>query len=451
MIVFRKRLLYWLVKEYIRKWGKTIIISFGVGLLVFFLLLSYLRYFVPKLPVGKNESIGVVGSYGAESLPRFILEDISEGLTSIGQDGKPSPSIARKWKIENDGKKYTFFLRNDVFFSDGTKVTSDTISYRFADVKISRPNAQTVVFELKDSYSPFLISISRPVFKKGFIGTGTYTVKDVKVNGNFVQSIMLSLRENPYKTRTYQFYPSPQALKIAYALGEISKAYGLHDISYKNTTFTTFPNTAVKRSVNYDYLVAAFYNTQDPDLSDKRLRSALTYALPDSFLGGLRTYSPISPRSWAYAESFTVGQDVEQAKILLSASQIGTKSAEIKLEIKTLPKYKQTAEAIASSWKNINIKTNIVIVETVPAKYQVFLGNFLLPKDPDQYSLWHKAQANNITHYDNQRIDKLLEDGRKITDVEERKKIYADFQKYLLADSPASFLYFPYEYEITRK
>jgi ABC-type transport system substrate-binding protein len=45
----------------------------------------------------------------------------------------------------------------------------------------------------------------------------------------------------------------------------------------------------------------------------------------------------------------------------------------------------------------------------------------------------------------------LLEDGRRTSDVGERRIIYADFQKFLIEDVPASFLFFPYEYDISRK
>ena len=64
--------------------------------------------------------------------------------------------------------------------------------------------------------------------------------------------------------------------------------------------------------------------------------------------------------------------------------------------------------------------------------------------------LWHSDGPDNITHYKNLRIDKLLEDGRKTVDVAKRKAIYNDFQKYLLEDAPAVFLYYPDEYTITR-
>ncbi|HLD01460.1 MAG TPA: hypothetical protein VJC10_01160, partial [Patescibacteria group bacterium] len=89
-------------------------------------------------------------------------------------------------------------------------------------------------------------------------------------------------------------------------------------------------------------------------------------------------------------------------------------------------------------------------VDTLPPQYQVYLSDFSVPKDPDQYVLWHSTHVNNITFIDNQRIDKLLEDGRKTTDTNKRQEIYFDFQKYLLDESPASFLYFPYEFSVKR-
>ncbi len=450
MIVFRKRLIYWLLKEYIKKWRKIIFLSFFIGLLVFFAFLTIIRYFLPRIPVGKNETIGVVGAYRADSLPDFILEELSSGLTEVDSHGEPKPALASKWKIENK-KKYTFYLTRNATFADGSKVTADAIQYNFSNVVVTRPDQYTIIFELKDIYSPFLVTVSRPIFKKGYVGIGPYALRDIKQNGSFIQSLTLSVVKNSYKTKIYQFYPSVEALKIAYMLGEITQAIGLPDETYKTESFADFPNTTVEKIINYHQLITLFYNTQDGILSDKRVRSALSYALPDTFSSGKRSPMPFSPLLWGYAETYTYSQDIDRAKILLSTADIGTKSAALVIEIKTLPAYTQTAKEVVKAWEKIGIHTKVTIVDTLPSNFQVFLGNFFVPKDPDQYTLWHTNQANNITRYENKRIDKLLEDGRTTLDMYERKKIYDDFQKYLTVDAPASFLYFPYEYEITRK
>ena len=119
--------------------------------------------------------------------------------------------------------------------------------------------------------------------------------------------------------------------------------------------------------------------------------------------------------------------------------------------MKTMSKYRPEAEELANSWKQLGVQVKIENVEGLPSDFQMYLGDFRLPKDPDQYPLWHSGQRNNITQFKSLRIDKLLEDGRKTTDENERIKIYYDFQKYLIDESPAVFLYFPYEYVYTRR
>ena len=80
----------------------------------------------------------------------------------------------------------------------------------------------------------------------------------------------------------------------------------------------------------------------------------------------------------------------------------------------------------------------------IPQNFQVLLITHSIPIDPDQYFLWHSTQTRtNLTGYSFARVDKDLEDGRKIINEAERKEKYLDFQKELLEDAPATFLYFP--------
>lgn len=452
MIVVRRRLLFWLLKAYIKRWRKTIFLFFVFGIMLFFGLIIAMPHIIQKIPVGQKQVIGVVGAYTVDSLPPNIISDISKGLTSVSPEGVIKPEAASSWKIESGGKKYTFKLKPSVRFSDGSRLNADNIHYNFSDAKMSKPDKDTVVFTLKDTYAPFLVTVSRPIFKPGFVGIGNYTLQNIKLNGNFVESLTLVSRTNRFVSKNYQFYPSFDAVKTAYVLGEVSQIHGLPDTTYKTTDFTKFPNTRVDKIVDYSQLVTLFFNTQDPVFSDEKLRGALSYALPDEFAQGQRNYFPYAPSSWAYPEALAEKrQDLDHAQLLLSQSQAASEGAQLSLTLKTFPKFKKTAETIANTWKKLDIKTTIEVVNTIPANYQVFLGDFIVPKDPDQYALWHSGQDTNITQYADLRIDKLLEDGRKTIDQEKRKKIYNDFQKYLAVDTPAAFLYFPYEYEVIRK
>ncbi len=435
-----------------RRWGKRILVFFILGLIVFFILLESASILVPKIPVGKKESIGLVGAYRLESLPPSIFSEISRGLTYIAEDGTPLPDLAQSWEVKQDGKVYIFHLKRDIYFNDGSLFKSDQVNYNFSDVSVSRPDKYTIVYTLKESFSPFLTKVSRPLLKNNFAGIGDYKIKDLKLNGNFVESLTLSSVKNQYNIRVYHFYSTQEALKLAFSMGEVSDAVGLTDTTFKDTSFNNFPNTQVARIVNYNKLVTLFFNTQDGTLSNEKVRSGLAYALPESFPQGKRTYSPYPTSLWVYAETQQEKhEDIPHAKLLLNGAANGNSEKSLHLTIKTLPQYAKIAKEITKAWEQLQVKTTIEEVDKVPTQFQVFLGEFSVPRDPDQYSLWHKDQENNITSYANLRIDRLLEEGRREINPEARKKIYADFQKYLLADSPAAFLYFPYEYEIVRK
>lgn len=451
MIVLRRRLLFWIVKEYIKRWRKIILVSFLLGILFFFILYFFSGFLISKVPIGHKETIGIVGDYTPDTIPQEILKDVSVGLTTFRPDYALSPGLASSYSIKNNNKTYEFHLKRNIRFSDGTLLTSDTISYQFSDVAVNRPNHETITFSLKEAYAPFLVKVAYPVFKKGFVGVGAYRINDIEINNTFVKKITLVSNKNRYDIKLYKFYPTEEALKLAFVLGEVSKITGVVSIKFQNTQFTSFPKLRIEKKTNYQKLVSLFYNYRDPTLSDKRLRQALAYAVPESFERGERSYYSYPKNAWYFETTVNESrQDVAHAKLLISASSVASSGASLKLEIKTLPQYKKDAEIIAKSWEDLNVKIIIKVVNTVPESFQIFLGDFSLSQDPDQYSLWHSNLNNNITQYNNLRIDSLLENGRRTIDLEARRKIYADFQKYLLDDPPASFLYFPYEYEITR-
>ncbi len=451
-MIIRRRLVYWLVKEYIKKWGKRFALYFLLGCLLFFFLRLTGAFLLTKFVLGQKNTIGVSGAYTLSTLPPFIIKDISYGLTVIDSDGTPKPGACSSWEIHENGKVYVFYLKQGLFFSDGTPVTSKDIDYNFTDAKIERPSPYALVFRLKDVYAPFLVSVSRPIFKKGFIGIGQYKIKDIKINGNFIESLSLASIKDAKATKTYQFYATADAVKTAYMLGEVKQAVGVSDMQYKGQQLVKFPNTSVDTTVDYTKLVSVFFNTGDPVVSDKKIREALTYALPDLFKDGDRAFGPFPKTSWAYDSGLgEKTEDLSHASLLLKASAEATDSGKISLSLTTLEKYSAVAQRLKKEWSNIGIDTKITYTNSLPGNFQLFLGDFNLPQDPDQYSLWHSTQDNNITHYNNKRIDKLLEDGRKTTDMEERKKLYLDFQKYLVDDAPALFLYFPYQYTLNRQ
>ena len=450
----RKRLILWLARAYLKKWGKVIIASILIGIVLFSLIYFNRKAIATSVSIANVERIGIAGDYPEydfpNNLPDEIADKTSRGLTKVLPNGEVAPDIAKKWEVKDDGKTYIFYLDDELSYSDGTQLTSESINYNFADVKIERPANSVIIFKLKDKYSPFLVTVAQnKVFNKDLIGVSPYQIKKVENQDGFIRSIELYSKEDNKKIK-YHFYPTQNALKDAYVLGDVSKVLDLGDLNYsEGVSFDNFKNTKVNKEINNDKITTVFINNSDSTLSDKKLRKALAYATPDTFSQGQRVRMPYNKSSWVYDEEQDYKKDIEHAKELLDDSS-ASDSANLKLKLKTLSQYQDVAQLLKKSWKEIGVETEIEVIDEIPRDYQMFLGDFPVFKDPDQYTLWHSKQPGNITNYMNLRIDKLLEDGRQTIAQKERKEIYDDFQKYLTDDMPAIFLYFPYTYSLTR-
>lgn len=451
----RRRLIFWLFRAYLKKWGRSILASFILGVFAVAVLYLGRNVILSRIPLNKTENIGIAGIYSKQDLPNNLPETIQEktsrGLTKIDPKGNVQPDLAKSWDIKDNGKTYVFYLKPGIYFSDGTAVDSKSINYNFSDVVIERPAESVIVFKLKEKYSPFLVTLANhKVFKKNYIGVSDYEISSVKINGGFIDYIELYSKKEK-KVIKYDFYDTQSSLKSAYVLGEVNEAVGITDPSYGDlSNLLKFNNTTSLREVNYNEIVTVFFNNIDPLISDKKVRKALAYSLPNTFSEGSRAYTPYNRNYWFNNPDVIYKQDFSNAKSMLEGSD-SSKSANLTIDLKTLPQYRKEAGEIASDWKKIGINTKIEIVDSVPSVYQAFLGELPLIKDPDQYTLWHSAGASNITNYKNLRIDKLLEDGRQTYDKNQRKQIYDDFQKYLIDDMPAAFLYYPYSYTLIRK
>lgn len=60
----------------------------------------------------------------------FIMQSMCvSGLAMLDADGQPQPDLAEKWDVSEDGKTYTFHLRDGIKWSNGDPVTADDFVY----------------------------------------------------------------------------------------------------------------------------------------------------------------------------------------------------------------------------------------------------------------------------------------------------------------------------------
>ena len=451
-MLVRKRYYFWLLKAYIKRWKRTIFTSLVVGIVLFFASFTTFNFYIKPIFQKQLTKIGYAGVYKIENIPDNILKDVSFGLTQIEENGQIASAAASSWEIKQDGKVYLFHLKKGLYFHDGKELTAYSIPLNFEDVKRGVVDKYTVSYTLKKPYSPFLVSVSRPILLPNLSGLGKYRIKKIELNAGFVKSFVLQNKDNSQIRKNIYFYPSQDSLKTAFALGEIDQATGLTSLTLApNYDFKAWKNVKIEKKTQVGEMVALFYNTTHSSLSNKKFRQALNYALPEKVPFGLRAFSPFHPNNIYFSTPPNYGiADMEIAKQLLSGVDLDSKEI---IEISTTQEYEDVAKQVAQSWSRLGVKVEIKLVDGIPTAFEVFLHEIKLPQDPDQYTLWHSDQINNdnITHFKNLRIDKLLEDGRVTTETDKRMQIYADFQKYMLDEVPASFFYFPYSYTLVRK
>lgn len=432
--------------------------------------------------------IGRVGLYGWIDLPLDIQEKMSAGLTSINTQGEPVPTLAQRWSVEESGRVFRFLLREGLQWQDGKEFVSDDVQYNFADVQIVRTENE-VVFRLNDAYAPFPVVVAQPLFRQvqekqlGFIkrtkiiGLGEYQVTKLKYTGPYVQELII---ENNQERLVYRFFSSESEAVTAFRRGRID-------------TIEQLPSTEllledekqlfqIEESINPRQYVAVYFNTAQPNLT-KEMRRALNFATqkPGPNDEKLRALSPIAPTSWAYnatneIEPFTF--NLENA--LESYEEVNPQQA-TSLNLKTAVSLLEEGQKIGEDWKKLGeeavqrcqqgtfgqpdkkdeananaecerwrINVEVQVGRDLTEFDAVLIGREV-PADPDQYIWWHSNQGQNLSQYQNPRVDKLLEDARKETDQQKRKVLYLEFQRYLVEDVPAMFLYYVSDYTVQRR
>jgi len=431
-----------LVGAYIKRFKLIILIAIFIGIGLF-LLLTVIK---PAFLFSTSQRIGYVGRYTFEDLPLSIQYLISNGLTKVDETGEITPSLASGWETGDNGKTWTFKLRDDVVWQDGKKIDSDSINYSFSDVSVEKTDDSTIVFKLNSAYTPFPYVVSKPVFKKGLLGSGEWKVTKASLVGSFVQKLVLKDKKGNQKI--YKFYPTEEKAKVAFKLGQIDLLEGIINVE----PFDTWKTTEIQKQIDYQSIIAVFFNVEDNFLSDKNLRQALAYAIDKNDISSIRAISPIPPKSWAYNPQVKLYSfSSERAKELLDELDKEIRD-KITITLSSTPVLLPIAEKVVSYWKDVGINASVQISPSIPSEYQAVIVIFQVPLDPDQYFMWHSTQlSTNISKYRNLRIDKLLEDGRQQLNQEERKKTYWDFQRFLVEDSPAVFLSHPDFYSIKRK
>ena len=290
---------------------------------------------------------------GDDTVSTRVAYDLFEGLVSFDKQNRPMPGLAEKWDISPDGKTYTFHLRKDLKFSDGSPITAKDFVYtyqRLGDPKtastynflidtiingqaiidgkmpantlgVSAPDDLTFVAKLTHADPAFLTKCNMPnlsvvpqeVIKKygdqwtnagNIVTSGAYKVKEHVVKGY----ILIEKNSNYYDAKDVaiqyvKFYPYSDipASMAAYKSGGLDLTFQTVPVDQYKQIKKDYPTElhTIKQEALYYYDL----NMQLPEIKNNpKLRQALSMAVDRAVVasevlgaGEAPIYSDITP------------------------------------------------------------------------------------------------------------------------------------------------------------
>jgi peptide/nickel transport system substrate-binding protein len=449
------------------------------------------------IPMIAGESAAsAIASHIFNSLLRYDRNLEPEGeLAKSWQISKDQKTITFKLKPNlkwADGAQLT---SADVLFT-WRLVTDDKTRTPYASdyklvTKTETPDAQTFRVSYAQPYAPALDSwaglqilpkhllehedINNTPFARKPVGSHYYQLESWS-NGE-----RISLVSNPNATQgqpkidrlVSRFIPDP-ASQFLELMADNIDVMNLNPIQYARIVPARPEMTkkiALYKELGNGYTYLGF-NLKRAPFNDVRVRQAINYAIDkqeliDGVLLGLGepVAAPYKPGTrWVNPQLKPYAYDPAKAKQLLKEAGFEDHDGDGILDRNGKPlafeiltnqnkQREMSAVLIQRRLKDIGIDAKIRVLEWAsflgryikPGDFDVVVLGWSLSLDPDQYSIWHSSQNKpgqfNFINYNNPQVDKLLEQGRLELDQDKRMKIYHEFSRILLEDSPIVYLY----------
>ena len=310
----------------------------------------------------------------------WITRNYIDSLISRNQDGSYAPWLAQSWSITDDGTRYTFNLRTDVHFTDGTPFDANAVKANF-DYIVMQASTATASASLLQSLdhtevvAPYVVRlvmkqadftmlaslsdvrlgfISPKALAKnsnlcdggpGLVGTGPFVFSSYQRGGAAVLTRNPDYRWAPANAQhqgaawlervTYRFLPAATARMAAITAGQADIAEGMQatDLAASDRTHGFQSLTGPSASTSFALYVNYTVSPADDFHVRRALRDGfdLDAIVSSVYLGAVRrAWSNIGPDNPDYNAELkdTWGNDVKEANRLLDESGWRTRDSE---------------------------------------------------------------------------------------------------------------------------
>lgn len=317
-----------------------------------------------RIPVQGLESWNPLIAKTTDSVNFLSL--IYEGLIGYDSDLKKIPKLASDWQVSEDGRLWTFNIRKDAKWHDGTSITAEDVIFTYNILKegvlnsvyqyniFDNDNILEIGLKNNDKYSLFvrlaepsskLLDIfTFPVISKDYyesveniikiqkdltkapLGTGPYKVAEEYFSED-QESIILVRNEDWWGRRPYidkiigKIYTNKEEARKAFIQGELDLVDTM--IVYVNNKSVEEDTKLYRFMTNYYEFLGL--NSESELIKDPKIRKALAYAIDRReiiskvYLNNAQTVDvPIPSNHWLYDNAYRLyDYDIDRAKRLL--------------------------------------------------------------------------------------------------------------------------------------
>ncbi len=454
------------------------------------------------ITIGHHDVSTLSPDNDGETVIWAVVRQIHDSLYIVNDQYELEPVLAESYEPSADGRTYTFRLRQGVTFHNGDPFTSADVKYTYDWIKdpanastraglldllesVETPDDYTVIFNLADADVTFMVQaavlmiypstyhaeVGEDAYSGAPVGTGAFKLGE---SSEWVpaQRTVLEANEEYFRGRPnfdqFQIDIVPEANGRWAALDTGAADNSIWSLNAEDNTlleesgnFTVF--LTLNNAVNHFVL-----NNERPVLSDVNVRKALLHAtdrqalVDDVFLGqAVLATSNLSPNVETYynPDVTLYEHDPEAAMALLDEAgwvlgddgvreKDGERLAFTLAVIQGDTARRPEAELAQQWYLDIGVEMELqevtdAVAGMIEGTYDAALFNWVYgggDGEPDARDTLGSDGANNFSHFSNDEVDELLNQGVLELDEAARVDIYARIQEIVAENVP--FLYF---------
>jgi peptide/nickel transport system substrate-binding protein len=432
------------------------------------------------------------------AVDRQVFQNLFDKLVDIDEHFTIVPMLATSWTITNNGKTYTFKLRPNVVFHDGTPFNAEAVKFNFERMldrgfasprrfeiilveKVAVLDPLTVQVDLESSFSPFLSVLSDRAgmmvspaaarrlgrdFAREPVGTGPYKFVEKRPQERIVLE-----RFDRHWDRTagfadrivYRPFTDGQARLANLRASELDIIDMVEPTDVPELKRDNRVKMVEREGLGWQ---GVWLMVQGPPFNNRALRQALNATIDRRTLVRVVFGDTATPANGPFPTGMLASDAgpngrIPERNLELARARLreGGQPAGFAFTMKITPGRvpQQIGQIVQSMAGEAGIRVNLEIVEfgallsvLASLRYEAALLGWSGRPDPDGniYNNFVTGAGQNRAGYSSARFDELLGAARILTTPDHRRRAYADALAIMNEDLPYLFLYWPKEYKV---